>query len=325
MSASASNATEGETPQSRAIGVDAARVVAIFLVAILHALPTEPTDHLPLWASLTGCVARVAVPFFFVASGYFMRSTGETVDLLMGPVKRILPVYAFWYLFYVAVGGGVQTLGIKQIIAGSAAIHLWFLPALMLSLVGVGLLLRFAGLRVTGLLVTALAAYGLFSGAWHEALTGVAGTRAGMQSAPLLVFLGVLLKRYGRPQPMAKAGLLAVAALGLLIVEEFILAKLAGHALVSHNFPLGAFVFGGAAFVFALSLGEVGQLEPVARLGRYTLGVYGLHLALVWLLLDALGNASLGAVMAIALIACGASFVIVALLSRLPLARKVLT
>lgn len=86
--------------------VDVARVIAAFLVICVH------TDPLLSYSTdgnyfLVSVVARLAVPFFFVTSGFFFgkklhenRSLKDDLMVLFPVLKRLAIIYIAWMLIY---------------------------------------------------------------------------------------------------------------------------------------------------------------------------------------------------------------------------------
>lgn len=87
-------------------GIDIARVIAAFLVICVH------TDPLMSYSEsgnyfLVSVVARLAVPFFFVVSGFFFgkkidvaRSFVADSKVLFSNLKRLMTIYIVWLLIY---------------------------------------------------------------------------------------------------------------------------------------------------------------------------------------------------------------------------------
>jgi surface polysaccharide O-acyltransferase-like enzyme len=92
---------------NRLPGVDLLRILAILAVLALHALSYHFDDSIPRNFNLIEIicvVARSAVPYFFVASGYFWgKKVVGGADLLQTFLrfsKRILLIFFVWSLIY---------------------------------------------------------------------------------------------------------------------------------------------------------------------------------------------------------------------------------
>src|SRR5579871_5387502 len=93
-------------------GVDAFRYLLAYLVVLLHSLPGNAVTADAVWPFWLSSICRAAVPFFFVASGYFLKPAPGLAAVLK-PLKRLLPVYAFWFAIYAiwdVLQGGLHQL-----------------------------------------------------------------------------------------------------------------------------------------------------------------------------------------------------------------------
>lgn len=122
-------------------GVDYFRLVAALLIVAIHTSPlatyNETGDFI-----LTRIVARVAVPFFFMASGFFVISRySYNTEKLMRFVKRTASIYGAAILLYIPINiyNGYFRMEnllpnvIKDIVFDGTLYHLWYLPASILG------------------------------------------------------------------------------------------------------------------------------------------------------------------------------------------------
>lgn len=127
--------------------LDAAKAIAAYSVVLLHVRFPGKTGE------LINALARFAVPFFFMVSGYFCFKTREEAVLkrMPGKVKHILlligisfPFYILWGCIQNIIKGKNAAEWLREIAAwphvkdffiynSSSAVksHLWFLPALL--------------------------------------------------------------------------------------------------------------------------------------------------------------------------------------------------
>lgn len=126
------------------IGIDYFRFIAALLIVAIHTSPlttfSETGDFI-----LTRIVARVAVPFFFMTSGFFLISRNRyNVKKLGAFVKRTALVYGIAILIYIPVNiyAGYFRMDnllfniIRDIVFDGTLYHLWYLPA---SVFGAGI------------------------------------------------------------------------------------------------------------------------------------------------------------------------------------------
>lgn len=273
-------------------GLDAFRLVAAFLVVAIHTSPlwsvNQSADFL-----LTRVVARLAVPFFFMASGFFLaRSAGPR------PLARFLAknarLYGLCILLYLPLNWYLGDFGHPNLLARSlrdllwngTVYHLWYFPALLLGGCIAWLLWRrlprWAGLAVCG----ALYLLGLGGDSWHGLLAALPAangfygflftlfsyTRNGLFFAPLFIYLGLLAARrpqslYG-PWPAAAGFALSFAAM----VAEALTLRAFGAMRHDSMYLMLPFC---SLWLFALLLRPVGAGRPGLR--RVSALVYILH------------------------------------------------
>lgn len=196
---------------------DAFKWMAAFLVVAIHTSPLESVwpygDFL-----LTRIAARLAVPFFFMLTGYFtveVRKTEKKLLLLyLGVTCLYLPVQIYKYM-----GGETFTAGriLKDIFFDGTFYHLWYLPACMLGLVLMTLFLKCGKenamaisllLYVIGLLGDSY--FGLvrlspvLSKVYDGMFTCFSYTRNGIFMAPLFLLLGRLFREQEKKRKQNK-------------------------------------------------------------------------------------------------------------------------
>jgi surface polysaccharide O-acyltransferase-like enzyme len=270
---------------------------------------------------------RSAVPFFFIASGYFMRVPSPwTFSAARRPLLRLLPVYIAWFLLYAGVDallhGRVDGLTVRGLLTGGSAFHLWFLPVLGVTLAGVPAALALVGTRVTVSLAALLAVAGLAFGAYHAALHlhGIGGVRLTM--APALVLIGYGIRRADVALRTRRAMAMVLATLLLLLLEELLIAHLGGSAPTSHDIALMTYPLGAATFLLANSLNGARLLRLLAPLGTISLGVYASHLFFVGILAGSIGQDTPARACALAGAATLLATALSLALDRVPIARR---
>ena len=85
------------------VGIDYFRVIAAILVVAIHTSPLIDISEIGDFA-FTRIIARVAVPFFFVTSGYFVVSRyAHDSKKLMGFLKKTAIIYGISMLIYIPI------------------------------------------------------------------------------------------------------------------------------------------------------------------------------------------------------------------------------
>ncbi len=220
-------------------GIDGFRLAAAVMVVAIHTAPFSVWSD-TMNALLTCCAFRVAVPFFFMATGFFVFGpvlAGEEKG--RERVKRFewkhLRLYLSAILLYLPVNVYAGSLpanpgeAVKMLLFDGTFYHLWYFPAVML---GGLILLALLRLSIRCAAVCSGAAYllGVLGDSWY----GIAGeipvlkpfydlvfsvssyTRNGIFFAPLFLFLGALAFRRRLSKKACLAGLAVSFPLMLL-------------------------------------------------------------------------------------------------------------
>jgi surface polysaccharide O-acyltransferase-like enzyme len=268
-------------------GIDLLRLFSFVGVVIIHvASGGDFGTYKALPIELSIC-CRFAVPFFFIASGYFVsvQNIAETAWRSFG---RVLVPYLIWYLIYNAssivelVRTGTTSIDAVGIfLSGGAGFHLWFLPALFVGTIVVCILMRF-GVVVAGAISIALYAcaividthfYGLIDLNWPDWVS-----RNGLLVAPLFIFIGhIISKTSATDRPKRGVAIVLVLSGALLHLLESNVT-LVGDLLVAES-TVGVVLFSAGVFLISLDLNiETPLLRHVAPL---MLGAYCVHLYLL--------------------------------------------
>lgn len=270
----------------RAVGIDVVRYIGAIAVILLHSAPLNQVRGISA-IGFAELASRFAVPFFFIASGYFLAGRhGSLGAVIQRLVIRLVPLYVFWVIFYVVfVPGDDQALHnpillVKEMISGGPAFHLWFLRAL-----GVGSVIVILGRRYLPwslLYAAALIALAgaLESGAYKLAF-GLHGNpnRAGVLTAIPLILLGMWFAERQIQVSLSKAVMLATAGFILQAAESAFFDRENLIPFGNEELLFGTVLFAAGVFLMAMNMGQAGRLSSIfAALGRVSLGVYCLHL-----------------------------------------------
>lgn len=162
-------------------GIDVFRLVAAVLIITIHTSPlaglSETGDFI-----LTRIVARVAVPFFFVTSGFFLISRYHyQTAKLCAFVKKTLLIYGAAITLYIPVNlyNGYFKMEyllpnlIKDIVFDGTLYHLWYLPASVIGGVIAWGLVKKLDYRKAFAVAAVLYLVGLFGDSYYGVIKNV--------------------------------------------------------------------------------------------------------------------------------------------------------
>lgn len=266
------------------VGIEYFRVAAAFLVVAIHCSPlltySETADFI-----FTRVLARAAVPFFFMVTGYFVIGKAEKTRKFL---KKTGVIYLASILLYLPLNlyagnfaGLTPGAALTQLLFEGTFYHLWYLPAALLGVLVASLLARSrVGLGIAGALyllgLLGDSYWGLVSGVpvvsdAYNVVFSVAGyTRNGLFFAPLFLLLGAAMRGDRLPgRGVSAAGL--AAAFALMLAEALLLRRLGWQRHDSMYVFLPAVMY----FLFALLLIPRGR--GAGWMAPFSLLVYILH------------------------------------------------
>lgn len=266
------------------VGIEYFRVAAAFLVVAIHCSPlltySETADFI-----FTRVIARVAVPFFFMVTGYFVIGKPEKTRKFLKKTGIIYLASILLYLPLNLYAGNFKGLtpgaALTQLLFEGTFYHLWYLPAALLGVLVASLLARSrVGLGIAGALyllgLLGDSYWGLVSGVpvvsdIYNVVFSVAGyTRNGLFFAPLFLLLGAAMRNTKLPcRGVSAAGL--AAAFALMLAEALLLRRLGWQRHDSMYVFLPAVMY----FLFALLLIPRGR--AAGWMAPFSLLVYILH------------------------------------------------
>ncbi len=238
------------SPRNEYAGIDYFRVVAAFLVIAIHTSPLAGLNETADFV-LTRVIARVAVPFFLMASGFFlfakMEEHRQQFGKMMAFVKKTAAIYGITILFYLPLNAYAGTVKewtnfpnlLKDIVFNGTFYHLWYLPASIVGACVVWLLLK--KLKVGQAFVISLLLYviGLFGDSYYGVSESIPSlkavyqglflffdyTRNGLFFAPIFLLLGALLARQNKWIPLKTCLIGFGTSMTLMLAEGLLLHR----------------------------------------------------------------------------------------------------
>ena len=193
-------------------GIDYFRFIAALLIIAIHTSPlgsfSETGDFM-----LTRIIARVAVPFFFMTSGFFLISRYTcNAEKLGAFIKKTTLIYGVAILLYIPINvyNGYFKMDnllpniIKDIVFDGTLYHLWYLPASIIGAAIAWYLVKKVHYRKAFLIASVLYIIGLFGDSYYGIVKSVSClnvfynlifqltdyTRNGIFFAPIFFVLG---------------------------------------------------------------------------------------------------------------------------------------
>lgn len=331
--------TGQKSSAGRNVAIDACRLLAFCGVVFIHNIQDSAT-------LAVAEVGRFAVPFFFLVSGYFLpadyaASPGRTIWRI---TRRVGPVLVFWLGLYALVAPWLHPwrprapLLIDLLFYGGPGPHLWFLSSLLFCVASLTVSRRFMNWPAVLVLAAGLYLFDLAMGPYRPFVATLlpAGDWPGMawnpRAGPFFGFLFVATGRFVAERRITASpwltGSCALIFLFLNAAERLLIENIIGYRSIfgMADVRLMTIPYGVSVFLLILSV-RSGWGEPrfralpllLARLGRMTLGMYGVHLAVLWSL--AAWGGKVASPLLLSLAAIIVSIACVALLSRTPMRR----
>lgn len=121
------------------------RLIACIMVISIHTTPFFEINSY-ISSGVVNVISRVAVPFFFSLTGYFYINNLHKEEWSKNYTKKILKIYIIWSIVYFPLSinilkknhsGFLEIIGVylRNIIFGGSYFHLWYLSALIFSVV----------------------------------------------------------------------------------------------------------------------------------------------------------------------------------------------
>jgi surface polysaccharide O-acyltransferase-like enzyme len=294
---------------NRILSVDSFRLAAIIGVIAIHTSPFRlqeaVQDEVFQYIYITiNQLARFAVPFFFVISGYFwgvkVRKGHPPIALAGNNAKRIFFLFVAWSLIYLlplnfSAFFQYGTLGplkvvywniiyltenpVILIMQGTKA-HLWFFVGLLFSLAISAVFVEKKWFKSLIVLSLVLFVTGVFSKAYVDSPLGIESgfdTRFGPFFGTLLFVSGYYISGYETSHNWLKYGFF-IFLFGCVshFLEIYFLFKAYGTNPI-HDYVFGTYFMGVGTALMALSNHPVLRSQSLGWLGKMTLGVYAIH------------------------------------------------
>jgi fucose 4-O-acetylase-like acetyltransferase len=281
----------------RNYAIDFIKFFAILAVVAIH---TVPKDHL-IGLFILDNVSRFAVPFFFVTSGYLFGKKvinhKESIGYLKKYVTKILKLYVCWLVFYTIYdvlviyikGSNIQNeltkyfdqftlLNLLYYGKGTSGYQLWFLPALIWSILILYVFFRWKHVTMLLIISFGLNLLGLFGQSYSIFFEIPVSTRDSLFIGLLYTTLGFFfaLKITFSRQRHHHIYLYLFFLFSILqVVEGYILNKvLSGD---HGEYFLSTIFVTASLFSYVLTNKQLGKGLFITKIGGNALSIYIIH------------------------------------------------
>ena len=285
-------------PQNRRYAsIDVARFFCALLVVAIHVRPLETYTELGNFLLDKG-LCRIAVPFFFLVSGFFWARKPMTVKSLSSFLGRILVLYALWTAIYYPIVAECQNMTNywRRCILSGSYYHLWYYPAMIVAVILTWLFFRNRGGIAVGIAFACYfigcmgeSYYGFFAD--NEAVTTLAekyfalfwSTRSGLFFGFFFFALGAYLQKARWTMSRRKAAVALAISFALMAVEILTLRSFG----VAKDYNLYFSLIPATLFLFLWLTGRPGDgsegtkaLSPklCSFCRKSSVLIYGIHL-----------------------------------------------
>ncbi|GAA5064427.1 acyltransferase [Haladaptatus pallidirubidus] len=297
---------------NRIHSIDTLRAVAIFFIVIAHVQPFQGFGTYGNYIYFViDTIGQFDVPFFFATSGYFLAETVNVDNVkstVSGSVRKLGSIYLFGRLLSVTAVIGIALLqgvpvtnaliarGLGDISTldllyyGSAlAVPLWFLTALIFSLVFVACFVKFRQTRYLLPVAVLVHIVGLIETNYQMLVNVPFQTRDALFFGFFYVALGYQINSVDWTPDENRSHIYFAAVCflaGVQLVEQYAIGYIIRDNLIYQEiylteYSISTIFFVLALFAYVLSNPKLGKNTILPKVGRHALGIYLLHVPLI--------------------------------------------
>jgi surface polysaccharide O-acyltransferase-like enzyme len=282
--------------------IESIRFIAAFAVILIHCFQAEGIIKI-----IVDQWARFAVPFFFAASGYFLAGKIKEKDepiIYWNYLKKVLLLYVAWNLIYLLIPfygeiigkdyfsylgikfEKIYSHGFEYAIFHGWGFPFWFFASLALTIVFF-FLFRKRGIVAMVVFSILLYVFGVLASSYSETSIGIKVpffTRNYIFLSALPFSLGAFIHLKSIViKPIVAITLLAITC-ALHFTEVFMFRSIQLSAMYDYGFF--TFAMGVAALLVGLYPLKIFHLKWMGRLGKYSLGIYAVHVLIASYIYD---------------------------------------
>lgn len=277
--------------------IDVLRLIFAIGVVAIHTMAfASINENLRIATSMGIC--RIAVPFFFIVSGYFLYNRITLKKEPKSTLKRLLILYVSWVVIesvtlFPTILNYLNSpiFIIKRLLLVGVTGSLWYISSLIIAIILISKLLkkdRIVPLLIIGLAlylfgITGDTYYGLFSNKLVISYTSIfILPQIGVTESILFVTLGAAINKYKLNEKIKYSGILSMLSILLLLVETFILNK-TGIAKDA-NMYLSVILVAPLILIWALNYKKNISIKFSKACKEYSIGIYCSHqILMIWI------------------------------------------
>ena len=309
------NSSIQRSTYSRNPSIESFRFIAIIAVVIIHIQPYSQK----IYGQIINQSARFAVPYFLIIAGYFFyeKTKNDQQNVIVYLLQygfKLFYVYLIWFIIYTIWpivspenwanifhngflsefhNGIIQFIKISKshilycIATGGNGYQLWFLPSLGVAILLLGVSIRY-NLLIWGLILSILLfIFALLIAPYKETPMGLPfnfDPKNGPFFSSIFVFIGAMFSKYQIKVSLQFAIFITFFGLIISIAEVLFLKKEYGLALTSHDFVIGTLAYGTGVAMISFATKNFGVKCGINSLGKLTLGIYVIHILVIFIL-----------------------------------------
>jgi len=287
----------------KTINIDILRLLAAIMVVAIHTYPLMSINN-DLDYLVTRIAFRIAVPFFFMLTGYFLlpKAFANKINLKKYIIK-ILKLYILATIIYLPLNiyiGYFQNNNIlsiiKDLLINGTFYHLWYFPALLTGILIIYFSHQKIGKRLTLPIVFILYFLGLFGDSYFKITQTIPllrkfynlifyifdYTRNGIFYAPIFIYFGFLLHAKKQPISFKKNLVLIFINYLFLLIEGMILYYLK----IPKHTSMYIFLLPVSFYIFNLIVNtKLTENKNIRKLSNYLYILHPLFITIVhWVL-----------------------------------------
>lgn len=283
-----------ENVKERYYQVDVMRFVCAILVISIHTSALYSFGDIPGKVLSLG-IARIAVPFFFIASGYFFYERFNHEGYLKAYIIRILKYYLISTVVYTLIlftfiksrNSNIWDL-VKNLLFNGVSPSLWFFPALIFSISVLYLFLKKNWIKPLIIASIVLYALGLIGDSYYGLVVGTpleklvdlyssvfVYTRNGLCFGLPFLTLGVLINKYDLKNKLKHLKALTLFFAVIFASEAYVL--ISNNISKDNNMYISLIFLVSCLFLLSLRSKKVLSDRKAQLLRDMSLWIYCLH------------------------------------------------